>query len=86
MAEILTQYSCQIDALYYQERTNETGGRTLLPYSERYHFVDIWRETSVDTDALYVVHEKDLKDIEAGHTKGYDIILDCGGFLAIDLK
>ena len=86
MAEILTQYSCQIDALYYQEKTNETGGRTLLPYSERYHFVDIWRETSFDTDALYVIHEKDLKDIEAAHAKGYDIILECGGFLAIDLK
>lgn len=86
MAEILAQYSCQMDALYYQEKTNETGGRTLLPYSERYHFVDIWRETSFDTNALYVVHEKDLKDIEAGHTKGYDILLECGGFLAIDLK
>lgn len=86
MAEILTQYSCQIDALYYQEKTNETGGRTLLPYSERYHFVDIWREPSFNTDALYVIHEKDLKDIEAAHTKGYDIILECGGFLAIDLK
>ncbi len=86
MSEILTQYSCQIDALYYQEQTTETGGRTLLPYSERYHFVDMWRETSFDTNALYVVYKNELKDLETKHTNGYDIILECGGFLAIDLK
>ena len=86
MAEILTQYSCQIDALYYQEKSNETGGRTLLPYSERYHFVDIWRENSVDTDALYVIHKDDLKHIQTTFAKSYDVILTCGDFLAIDLE
>lgn len=86
MSEILTQYSCRIDALYYQELTNETGGRTLLPYSERYHFVDLWNENSFDTEALYVVHEDDLKDIEARHATGYDVVLECGKFAAIDLK
>ena len=86
MSEILTQYSCQIDALYYQELSNETGGRTLLPYSERYHFVDLQKETSFDTDALYVVHKNDLNHLETCYTKGYDIKLEYGGFLAIDLK
>lgn len=86
MSEILTQYSCQIDALYYQEISTETGGQTLLPYSERYHFVDLWRESSFDTEALYVVHEDDLKDIEMRHAKGYDVVLECGEFIAIDLK
>lgn len=38
-AEILTQYVCRIDALYYQEKTNVTGGRELLSYSDRYHFI-----------------------------------------------
>ena len=86
MAEILTQYSCRIDALYYQELTNETGGRALLPYSERYHFVDIRSETSFNTDALYVIHRNDLDHILATHGKGYNVLLECGDFLAIDLE
>lgn len=86
MSEILTQYSCQIDALYYQELTTETGGRTLLPYSERYHFVDLWNEQTFDAEALYVVHEDDLKDLETRHAKGYDVVIECGEFYAIDLK
>lgn len=84
MAEILTQYSCQIDALYYQERTTETNGRTLLPYSERYHFVDLEKETDLDTNALYIIHQSDLDTIKAAYTNTYDIVLECGEFLAID--
>ena len=86
MSEILAQYICRIDALYYQGLTNETGGRTLLPYSERYHFRDLWREASFDTEALYVVHADDLKDIETRHANGYDVMIECGNFYAIDLK
>jgi len=86
MSEILTQYSCRIDALYFQEKTNETGGRILLPYHERYHFVSSWREIPFDTNALYVIHRKDLDTIKADHAEGYDIVLEHGRFLAIDLK
>ncbi|MBQ8815914.1 MAG: glycosyltransferase family 39 protein [Lachnospiraceae bacterium] len=82
MAEILTQYSCKIDALYYQEQTNETGGRTLLPYSYRYRFVTIARQKSFDIDALYVLHRNDLQYTP----EAYDVILTCGDFLAVDFR
>ena len=82
MSEILTQYACKIDALYYQEETNITGGRELLPYSQRYHFVDIPRQSTFDSKALYVLHERDLQYISLE----YDVITTCGDFLAIDLR
>lgn len=90
MAEILTQYSCRIDALYYQGLTNETGGRTLLPYEERYHFGNInellsenqtFNDTSLE-HTLFVVHESDLEEFELA----YDVILNCGDFYAVTLK
>lgn len=62
MAEILTQYACRIDAAYYQERTNTTGGRELLPYGERYHFVDISQLQEAE-DGLYLVHISELEDL-----------------------
>ena len=82
MAEILTQYACQIDALYYQEETNQTGGRQLLPYSERYHFVDMAYQDTFDTEALYVLHKNDLHYMPAD----YEVIIASGEFMAIDLK
>ena len=60
MTEILTQYACRIDAAYYQEKTPVTGGRELLPYSERYHFVDMTRLFQVDSSGLYLVHVTEL--------------------------
>lgn len=86
VSEILTLYSCQIDALYYQEMTNETGSRILRPYHERYNFVKLDGETVFNKDALYVVHQGDLAAIEISCPDGYDVMLDCGDFLAIDLK
>lgn len=83
MAEILTQYSCQIDALYYQEKTTKTNGRTLLPYSERYHFIDITQETDFDPDGLYILHEHDLETLNAGTSLTYDVILTYGEFSAV---
>lgn len=82
MAEILTQYACGIDALYYQEKTDETGGRKLLPYSERYHFVDMAYQGTVDTDALYILHERDLQYLPAD----FEVITTQGEFMAIDFK
>lgn len=60
MAEILTQYACEIDALYYQEVTNVTGGRELLPYSERYHLVDVNYLSDGDEEGLYLFHVSEL--------------------------
>lgn len=81
MAEILTQYGCRIDAQYVQEQTEETGGRTLLPYSERYHFVNLKEEESLDKEALYVLSEQELLLWKVS----YEIVLQCGEFLAVDL-
>ena len=83
MSEILTQYACQIDALYYQGLTNETGGRELLPYSERYHFVDIKNLSTLDTDALYVLHQSELQYFSQHN---YEIVTAAGEFVAIDLQ
>ncbi len=83
MAEILTQYACRIDALYYQEETTLTGDRELLPYSERYHFVDMDKQNSFDETALYVIHEKDLPYFTEGT---FDTLLTQGEFLAIALN
>ena len=63
MAEILTQYACRIDAAYYQENTLFTGDRELLPYSERYHFVDMGRLDMVDSSGLYMVHVTELEQM-----------------------
>ena len=82
MSEILTQYACEIDALYYQELTNETGGRQLLPYSERYHFVDIAYLNGFDPNVLYVVHRNDLQYFT---NTTYDVVTVQGDFFAIDL-
>ena len=60
MAEILTQYACRIDALYYQERTTVTGGRELLPYGERYHFIDVKYPNEPDPEGLYLLHTSEL--------------------------
>ena len=63
MAEILTQYACEIDAAYYQERTNVTGGRELAPYSKRYHFVNVDYLTEVEEGALYLIHVSELEKL-----------------------
>lgn len=81
MAEILTQYSCRLDALYYQEKTNETGGRTLLPYSERYHFTDMSKQEFTDKDALYILEVGEVKYLP----EGYEVVLVNDSFMAVVL-
>ena len=58
-AEILTHFRCKIDARYYREETNVTGGRELLPYNERYHFFYPDRVEELQ-DGLYMFHTSDL--------------------------
>ena len=86
ISEILTQYSCQIDALYYQGLTNETEGRTLPSYHERYCFTDLGDYVPVDRDALYVIARGELAAIESVCTDGYDVIVQHGDYLAVDIK
>ena len=79
MAEILTQYACKIDALYYQERTDITGGRRLLPYSERYHFIDVNYLSESDAEGLYLLHVSELDklsfDVEMVQEIGQYVLL-----------
>ncbi len=67
MAEILTQYSCGIDAQYYQEKTTVHQGRELLPYSQRYHFVHMKDQTFEDKESLYVIHKSETGYLPAGY-------------------
>ena len=92
MAEILTQYACQIDAHYYQGLTNITDGRELLPYSERYHYINAqnfdW--TLGDRTALYLLHENDLEALEEvcgdlNSLMGYTVIEEIGQFRLVQL-
>lgn len=82
MSEILTQYSCKTDALYYQEKTNETGGRKLLPYSQRYHFVDMKKHDFADRDGLYILHESELQYLPGQ----YEVIEETDSYVAVELQ
>ncbi len=82
MAEILTQYGCGIDALYYQEKTNVTNGRELLPYSKRYHFGDKkyleqHNLMSEEGTVLFLIHETELPEMECS----YEIVETQGQYL-----
>lgn len=83
MAEILTQYACKIDARYFQGETLVTGGRQLLPYLERYHYINAktfdW--TNCDTDALYLLHRSDLADVGMEYT----IVYELGEFYILEI-
>lgn len=79
MTEILTQYACRIDAAYYQEKTCVTGGRTLLPYSERYHFINIKNLQDADADGLYLIHVTELQSLPFF----YEIIEEDGHYVLL---
>lgn len=82
MAEILTQYACKIDAAYFQEKTLVTGGRTLLPYSERYHFVNVNYGVPVDEAGLYLLHAEELEKL----TCSYQVIKEAEPYVMITVK
>ena len=83
MAEILTQYACKIDAQYFQEKTDETGGRKLLPYSQRYHYINakLYDWQNCEKDALYLLHREDLIQIP----EKYEIKQETGDFLVVKI-
>lgn len=71
LGEILTMYTHQIDAHYYQGISNVQNGEELLPYQERYHYEYATAEIIVENEAsgervVYIVGpgEVDLFDTE----------------------
>lgn len=82
MAEILTQYACKIDARYYQEKTNITGYRELLPYSERYHFIDLSYPVEVDFEGLYLFHCTEQEKIPFV----YELVLTDGNYVLVTAR
>lgn len=57
VSEILTLFYDGTDAHYFQGLTNEDHGKTLLPYSERFHYLSLSSELieqTRDSSAAYV--------------------------------
>lgn len=67
-AEILTQYACRTDALYYQGKLDSPDGRKSLPYAERYHYVypeKLGNELAeIAGDGLLMLHRQDLEYLD----------------------
>lgn len=82
MAEILTQYSCKIDAQYYQEKTTTHQGQVLLPYSERYHFVHMKDQTFEDTNSIYVIHQSETEYLP----EGYKVLSENDSFMIVKVS
>lgn len=64
VGEILTLFSHEIDALYYQGKSNMQKGVELLPFEERYHFEDVTREIlneNINKEVVYIVHAENLE-------------------------
>lgn len=65
--EILTQYACRIDALYYQGKSNSSNGRELPDYADRYHYIYPEKQggelAGLVGDGLLVLHKDDLEYI-----------------------
>ncbi len=79
MAEILTQYQCRIDPLYYQGRTQTTEGRTLLSYADRYHYVDMREQEFGEENALYILHQTEKDCLP----EDYRIVAENESYLAV---
>lgn len=71
LGEILTMYTHQIDAHYYQGISNVQDGEELRPYKERYHYENVTAETVAANEAsgervVYIVDpgQRELFDPE----------------------
>lgn len=63
VGEILTLFSHEIDALYYQGRSNVQNGEELLPFEDRYRFEDVTAQivnANTGKDVVYVVQAEEL--------------------------
>lgn len=64
VGEILTLFCHEIDALYYQGKTNLQDGKEVLPFSERYHFQKMTEEVlemNQDRQMAYLVSADEIK-------------------------
>jgi len=84
MAEILTQYACKTDALYFQGKTNQTGGRTLAPYADRYHFINaaIYDWENADPEGVYLLQERELNKLSVD----YQVCEEIGQFIILEIE
>lgn len=83
MAEILTHYACHIDAEYYQGKTLFSDGRQLLPYSERYHYINVknYDWTACDREALYLIQKQEIDLVEVE----YEVLWQIGQFYILKI-
>lgn len=84
--EILTQYACRIDALYYQGKSNFSNGRVLPDYADRYHYIYPEKQgeelAKLVGDGLLVLHKDDLEYI----TFGYQEIDTVGDYVLVTVQ
>ena len=61
VSEILTLFYADIDAEYYQGRSNVSGGRERLPYAQRYSYVSMDEKTAsrAEADTAFVIKAED---------------------------
>lgn len=62
VSEIMTLFYDETDALYFQGKTNEDHGKTLLPYNQRFTYTSMSDEVvsgSLPENAAYVIMEGD---------------------------
>lgn len=92
MAEILTQYACAIDPAYSQGRTDESRGRQLPPYEERYLFMkatDMAAAMEQEMNALETSSPENLYIFYRGELgtlpEGYVTILENESYVAVEV-
>lgn len=76
LGEILTLYTHQIDAHYYQGISNVQDGEELLPYQERYHYEYATAEIIAENEASgeRVVYIVGPGEVDLFNTEKYEII------------
>ncbi len=75
LGEILTMYTHQIDAHYYQGISNVQNGEELLPYQERYHYEYATAEIIAENEASgeRVVYIVGPGEVDLFNTEKYEI-------------
>ena len=75
LGEILTMYTHQIDAHYYQGISNVQDGEELLPYQERYHYEYATAEIIAENEASgeRVVYIVGPGEVDLFNTEKYEI-------------
>lgn len=73
VGQILTMYSHQIDARYFQGVSNVQDGREQLPYAEKYHFEYVTEDTIRENQGKDVVYVVNYELIDLFDEEEYDI-------------